>query len=86
MSLTLSTEKGKFSRLFCHLLTLSKVNIFKKFYHEQYKSVKWFGSRSGPTVLSGLISLQTVSKDYQQMTLVGKRVNLLLLLLSEPVQ
>ena len=38
-------------------------------------SVKRFGSRSGPTILSGLILVQTVCNDYQQTTLVGKRVN-----------
>ena len=29
---------------------------------------KWFGPRSDPTFCSGLIGVQTVCKDYQQMT------------------
>ena len=35
--------------LFCHLMTFFKINIFKKFFHEHYQSVKQFGSRSGLT-------------------------------------
>ena len=30
---------------------------------------RWFGPRSGPTFCSGLIGVQTVCKDYQQMTM-----------------
>ena len=38
-----------FSCSCCRLLTLFKINFFKKFFHEHYQSVKQFGSRSGPT-------------------------------------
>ena len=37
-----------FSCLCCHMLTFFKINLFKKFLQEYYKSVKEFGSRSGP--------------------------------------
>ena len=57
--------------LFCGLLF-----SFKKFL-EYHQSDKQFGSRSGPT--SGLITDQTVRKGYQQTTLVGIELTLLIL-------
>ena len=33
----------------CRLLTFFKINVFKKIFQEHYQSIKWFGSRSGPT-------------------------------------
>ena len=55
---------------FCrHLLTFFKIYFFKKFFQEHYQSVKWFGSRLGLTFFrSVLVWVQTVCKDYQQMT------------------
>ena len=50
----------------CHLLFF-KINVFKKLIQEHYQSVKQFGSRSGPNVMSGLILVQTICKDHQQM-------------------
>ena len=58
------------SMLFCGLLI-----SFKKFL-EYHQSDKQFGSRSGPT--SGLITDQTVRKGYQQTTLVGIELTLLI--------
>ena len=40
---------GNFSCFWCLLLTFFKINFFKKFFQEQYQSIKWFGPRSGPT-------------------------------------
>ena len=41
---------GNFSWFFCRLLIFFKINFLEKFFQEQYKSVKQFGSRSGPTL------------------------------------
>ena len=49
-------------------LCFLKLTFSKNFFQEHSKSVKRFRSRSGPTILSGLIWVQTVCKDYQQMT------------------
>ena len=41
---------GNFFTCFCcRLLDFLNINFFKKFFKEHYQSVKWFGSRSGPT-------------------------------------
>ena len=40
---------GNFSCFCCCLLTFFKINFFKKLFQEHFQSVKWFGSRSGPT-------------------------------------
>ena len=42
----------------CCLLTFFQINFYKKSFQEHYKSVKQFGSRSGPT-----FCLQSVSAD-----------------------
>ena len=45
------------------------LSIFhKQFFQEHYQSVQLFGFRSEPTILSVLISVQTVCKDYQRAT------------------
>ena len=41
---------GNFSRFCCRLLTLFKINIFKKDFQEHLQSIKCFGPRSGPTL------------------------------------
>ena len=64
-----------FFLLFCHLPTFFKI-IFFKLFQEYHKSVKQFGYRSGPDILSGLIWVQIVFKNYQQMTLGGKELNM----------
>ena len=53
---------GNFSH-FCRPLLkfYFKINFFKKIFQEYYQSVKWFGSRSGPTFW-----VQNVCKVYQQ--------------------
>ena len=61
--------------LLCQLLTFFNINLFKKFYQEHYQSVKQFGSRSGRTFLSVLIWVQTIYKEYQQMTKVVCALN-----------
>ena len=48
---------------------------FKKTFQEYYKSIKQFGSRSGPNILSGRIWVQTVCRVYQQMTPVGEEAS-----------
>ena len=63
--------------LFCRLLI-----SFKNIYLE-HQSVKKFGSRSDPT--SDLIRIKTVSKCYQQTTLVGIEFNLLIFGYSKQV-
>ena len=62
---------GEFFTLFFRLLIFSKLNFFEKFFQKYHLSVKQIESRSGPTLKSGLIWVQTVCKGYQQMTLVG---------------
>ena len=59
---------GNFSCFCCRLLTFFKINFFKKYFQEHFHSVKLVGSRSGTDILSVLIWVQTVGKDYQQMT------------------
>ena len=57
---------GNFSCFRCRLLTFFEIYFFKKFFQEHYKSVKWFGSRSGPTFCwswSGSNCLQRLSAD-----------------------
>ena len=64
-----------FHASFCRLLIFFKINFCKNFFKEyyQYQTV-WIQIR--PDILSGLIRVQTVCKEYQQMTLVGiERVN-----------
>ena len=59
---------GNFSlNFFCRLLTFFKINFFKKFFQEHYKSVKQFET-------SVLIWVQTVCKGYQQTTLEDLKV------------
>ena len=59
--------------LFCHLLFFfSKLTFSEKFFREYHQSVKWFGSRSRPDILLGLIWVHTVCKGNQQTTPVGK--------------
>ena len=40
---------GNFSCSCCRLLTFFKINFFKKFFEEQYQTLKRFGSRLGTT-------------------------------------
>ena len=70
---------GNFPCFYCHLLTFFKINLFKKFFHEHYQSVKWFGFRSGPTFrTSVLIWIQTVFANVisrrQKSPLVRKKL------------
>ena len=67
-----SFPPGKFFMLFCCLLGFFKFNFFEKFFQEYHLSGTHIGSRSGPTFL---ISVQSVCKGYEQMTLVGNELN-----------
>ena len=49
-------------------MTFFKINIFKKFFQEHFKSVKQVWIQIRINVLSVLIWVQIVSKGYQQMT------------------
>ena len=59
----------------CPLLIFFSKLTFLKIFSERYQSVRQFGSKSGLTdrtyVLSVLIWVQTVCKGYQQMTKVA---------------
>ena len=49
-----------------------KVNFIKKFFQEYHQSVKPFGKRINPDILSGLVWVQTVCKDNQQIANLSK--------------
>ena len=58
----------------------SKLFFFKKFFQEHYQSVKWFGSRSGPTVCrswSGSKLFATVISRQQKWQLARKELKML---------
>ena len=69
---------GNFPCFFCPLLTYFKVTLFKKKkIQERYQSVKWSGSRLGPTFCWAWSGSKTVGKDYQWMIkspLTGKEL------------
>ena len=51
-SLYMTLCTGKFACFFCHLLIFYifiKINFFETFFQKYHQSVKYFGSRSGPT-------------------------------------
>ena len=50
------------------------INFFEKLLQEYNQSVKQFRFRWDPTILSGLIWVQTVCIGYHQMTLVDKEL------------
>ena len=81
-ALTLTLTPGKFLIImllfFCCLLIFFslKSNFFEKLFQEHHLGVKQIGSRSGLIFVSGLMWVQTVSKDYQQMTLGGKELSM----------
>ena len=63
--------------LFCLLLIFFKINFFEKFFQQYHQcQTDWIPIR--PDILSGLIWGQTVCKGYQQTTLVGKELRMLL--------
>ena len=55
------------SQCFCfRMLTFFKINSFRNFFQEHYQSVKWFGSKSGPTDPDlGPNYLERLSADYK---------------------
>ena len=55
---------------FCRLLIFFKIIFFEKFFWEHYQSVKWFGTRSGPTL--GPNCLQRLSADNKSRSYQGK--------------
>ena len=58
--------------LFLFSADFFEINFYKKFFQEYHQSVK--------QLRSGLILIQTVCNSYQQMTLVGKELTLICLL------
>ena len=40
---------GNFSCICCRMPTFFKISFFKNFFQKHLQSVRWFGSRSGPT-------------------------------------
>ena len=75
---------AKFSS-FCRLLTVLKITFFKKFFQENYQSVKRLGSRSGPTVCPDLCPNCHGSKDYEQTTKVVTNKELISTLSRETI-
>ena len=56
--------------MLCGLQILFKFNLFEKLCQEYHQSIKQFGSRSSPAFCrASMVWVQTVCKDYQQMTL-----------------
>ena len=60
--------------LFYHLLTFYKINILKMFFRNTAIIVSNRCIQIRADLLLVLISVQTVCKGYQQMTLVGKEL------------
>ena len=70
---------GNFTCFCCCLLTFFKINFFKKFFLEHYQIVKQFWIQIRTDILSVLIWVQAVCKDYQQITSIAaskERVNI----------
>ena len=57
---------GNFSRFCYRLPTFFKIIFFKKFFQDNYQSVKLFWIQIRTDVLSVLIWVQAVCKGYQQ--------------------
>ena len=63
-----SLHAVKFFTMFCRLIIFFKINFFEKIFQEYLQCQPiWLQIR--PDILSGLIWVQTVSKDYQQTTI-----------------
>ena len=64
-----------FHIFFDRLLTFFKIIFFKKFLQESFQSVKWFGSRAGPTecrAWSGSKLFAKIISRWQNSLLAGK--------------
>ena len=59
---------GNFSTFCCRLLTFFRINLLKKFFQDDYQSVKWFDKAD---ILFGLFWVQTVYKGFQQISKVA---------------
>ena len=60
--------------LFCRLLIFFKINFFRKILSGISSECQTVWIKIRPNILSGLVSVQTVCKGYQQMTLGGKEL------------
>ena len=78
LKFTLLCPLGNFHAFFS-LLNFFIADFFEKFFQEYHLSVKQIGSRSGLTKMLDLIWFQSVSKDYEQTTLVGNKLTRIIL-------
>ena len=75
-----SSENCILGSFCCRLPTFFKINVFKKFFHEHYQSVKLLGSRPGPTFCrscSGSKLFAKVISRRQKPPLARKELTLL---------
>ena len=60
--------------LFCRLLIVFKINFFEKDFRTTIRASNSLYPDQARRSLSGLLWVQTVCKEYQQMPLVGKLI------------
>ena len=70
---------GHFSQFFFRLLIFFKIDFYKKMISRIPSECQTFWIQIRPNVMSGLIWVQTVCKNYQQTTLVDKELTLFIL-------